>query len=141
MTESRASRPERTTDTSGWWSTELQVWWREFDELGHMTAAAYAAAYEEGAGRFVVERWATMTPSFVTAETIISYLHEVRRARLPLTVFVHAEEIGRRSFVLRMVMCDADLTQCSVARTLYVAWDREGRGSRDLTTSERHALQ
>ena len=56
MTTPSAPFPEASTSISGWWSTQVQVWWRDFDELGHMTAAAYPAAYEEGVGRFMTDR-------------------------------------------------------------------------------------
>jgi acyl-CoA thioesterase FadM len=116
------------------------VWWRDFDELGHMTAAAYPAAYEEGVGRFVADRWGTSSPAYVTASTTIEYLSEVRRPSLPITIYVRVERVGRTSFVLDLVLCDASGTRCSVARTRYVAWDRDRRGPRPLGEDERSAL-
>ena len=124
----------------GWWSTEVQVWWRDFDELGHMTAAAYPAAYEEGVGRFVADRWGESSPAYVTASTTVDYLGEVRRANLPITIHVRADHVGRTSFVLDLELCDALGTRCSVAKTRYVAWDRHGRGPRALGEDERSAL-
>ena len=132
--------PDGATDTSGWWSTDIHVWWRDFDELGHMTAAAYPAAYEEGVGRFVTDRWGEHSPAYVTAITTIEYRHEVRRANLPVTLHVHPAHVGRSSFVLDLVLSDATGTRCSVAQTRYVAWDRERRGPRPLEETERSAL-
>jgi acyl-CoA thioesterase FadM len=116
------------------------VWWRDFDELGHMTAAAYAAAYEEGVGRFVTERWGQTSPAYVTASTRIDYSKEVRRPDLPLTLHLVVGHVGHRSFVLDLVLRDVAGTRCSTATTRYVAWDRERRTARTLTGEERSAL-
>ncbi|KAA1427801.1 acyl-CoA thioesterase [Nocardioides antri] len=132
--------PDRSTSTAGWWSTEIQVWWRDFDELGHMTAAAYPAAFEEGVGRFVTERWERPSPAYVTARTSIEYLSEVRRARLPITLHVRPAHIGVTSFVVDLVLSDAGGTRCSAAQTRYVAWDTDRRSSRHLTDDERARL-
>jgi acyl-CoA thioesterase FadM len=140
MSTTAAPQPEPSMTTDGWWSTEIQVWWRDFDELGHMTAAAYPAAYEEGVGRFVTDRWGEHSPAYVTASTTIDYHHEVRRAHLPITLHVHAAHVGRTSFILDLVISDARGTRCSVARTRYVAWDRDARGARALGEQERSAL-
>lgn len=132
--------PDPDAIEAGGWSTEIHVWWRDFDELGHMTAAAYPAAYEEGVGRFVTEGWKEASPAYVTASTTIDYHHEVRRAHLPITLHVRTAHVGRTSFVLDLMICDATGTRCSVARTRYVAWDRDGRGARSMTEAERAAL-
>lgn len=127
--------------SSGGWSTEVQVWWRDFDELGHMTAAAYPAAYEEGVGRFVTDRWGESSPAYVTASTTIEYLKEVRRPSLPITIHVRVGRVGRTSFVLDLTLCDSAGSRCSVATTRYVAWDRDRRGPRPLSDDERSALR
>jgi acyl-CoA thioesterase FadM len=127
--------------TPEWWSTRIEVWWRDFDELGHMTAAAYPAAFEEGVGRFVTDRWGSHAPAYVTARTTIDYLHEVRRHRLPITVAVRPDTVGRTSFVLSLVLSDDDGTRCALGQTRYVAWDRELRAPRPLTDDERGSLQ
>jgi acyl-CoA thioesterase FadM len=137
---SEFSLPTRSTITEEWWSTRIQVWWRDFDELGHMTAAAYPAAFEEGVGRFVTERWNTFSPAYVTAKSTIEYLHEVRRHRLPVTLSVLPARVGRTSFVLNLVLRDDKGICCAVGQTRYVAWDREQRGPRPLTDDERGSL-
>lgn len=140
MTASSTPLPSPTTSTTGWWSTQIQVWWRDFDELGHMTAAAYPAAYEEGVGRFMTDRWGDPSPAYVTARTTVEYLSEVRRPQQPITIHVDAAHVGASSFVLNLVLADATGEKCSIAQTRYVAWDMEGRGPRRLTEAERAAL-
>jgi acyl-CoA thioesterase FadM len=140
MTTPSVAFPDPTTSTTGWWSTSVQVWWRDFDELGHMTAAAYPAAYEEGVGRFITDRWGVASPAYVTARTTIEYLSEVRRPHQPITIQVRAAHVGTTSFVLDLALCDTTGRRCSVAQTRYVAWDSEARGPRRLTETERAAL-
>ncbi|QYJ03526.1 thioesterase family protein [Nocardioides panacisoli] len=133
-------RADRSTTTDGWWSTEIQVWWRDFDELGHMTAAAYPAAYEEAVGRFVSERWGETSPAYVTARTSIEYLSEVQRQHQPITVHVGVVRVGVTSFVLDLALSDTAGTRCAAAQTRYVAWDKNTRGPRPLDEAERSAL-
>jgi acyl-CoA thioesterase FadM len=140
MNHATDPRPHGLTSMEGSWSTELQPWWRDFDELGHMTAAAYPAAYEEGVGRFVTDRWGPSSAAYVTASTSIEYLREVRRASLPITIQVRPAHVGRTSFVLDLVLLDAAGRRCSTARSRYVAWDRERRGPRPLGEDQRSAL-
>jgi len=132
--------PDHSTSTTDWWSTEIQLWWRDFDELGHLTAAAYPAAYEEAVGRFVTQMWEVPSPAYVTARTNIHYLNEVRPSSRPITIHVRAERAGATSFVLNMVLSDASGRRCSVAQTRYVAWDPQRRGPRPLSADERSAL-
>ncbi len=140
MTQESFSSDHRSTTAAARWSPEVQVWWRDFDELGHMTAAAYPAAFEEGVGRFITERWGEHSPAYVTAGTTLDYVREVRRADLPITIGVGVQRVGRASFTLDLVLSDASGTRCCVATTRYVAWDRERRGPRPLAQTERQSL-
>jgi len=123
-----------------WWRTALEPWWRDFDELGHMTAAAYPAAFEEAVGRFIVERWNRADPAYVVAHTTIDYLHEVRHDGLPLLLSLRPSHVGSSSFVLELALTDSSERLCATASTRYVAWDGNARGPRPLTGDERAAL-
>jgi acyl-CoA thioesterase FadM len=136
-----AALPDRRTAATAWWSAEIQLWWRDFDELGHMTAASYPAAYEEAVGRFLVERWQHPAPDYVVARITVEYLKEVRRTAAPITIHVKVEHVGRSSFVVNMILSNAAGLRCSVAQTHYVAWDRGRRGPRAMTANERAALK
>ena len=122
------------------WSTQRQLWWRDFDELGHLSAARYADLYQEAAGDFVVEAWEDSEADYVVARLDITYLHEIRRQGSPVVLLVSAGRVGRSSFELSMAVTSADGVLCSRADGTYVAWDREGRRSRAMTEAERSGL-
>lgn len=123
-----------------WWATDRQLWWRDIDELGHLTAARYADLYQEACGDFVVEAWQAADSDYVVARTEIVYLREVRLVDSPVKVFVRASMVGRASFALSMVLTTANGRPCSTSRGVYVAWDRATRGARTLTPIERARL-
>ena len=122
------------------WSTQRQLWWRDFDELGHLSAARYADLYQEAAGDFVVEAWQDAEADYVVARLDITYLHEIRRQGSPVVLLVSAGRVGRSSFELSMAVTSADGVLCSRAAGTYVAWDREERRSRTMTEAERSGL-
>jgi acyl-CoA thioesterase FadM len=128
-------------DTSTWWHTVIEPWWRDFDELGHMTAAAYPAAFEEAFGRYLIERWRRTDPSYVVARTVIDYHHEVTRRELPVTIHVQPVRVGRSSASVHLVLEDASGRVCTLAQTRYVAWDMEKRCARPFTHEERVSLE
>jgi acyl-CoA thioesterase FadM len=123
-----------------WWSTERRLWWRDFDELGHLSAARYADLYQEAVGDFVVSAWEDADASYVVARLDITYLHEIRREGSPVVLQVSPRRIGRSSFVLSMAVSTADGLMCSRADGTYVAWDPKGRCSRAMTEAERSGL-
>lgn len=127
-------------DFDTWWSTERQLWWRDFDALGHLTAAVYADLYQEACGDFVVEAWADADASYVVARLDISYLRELTRPASPVRLHVRLSRLGRSGFGLTMVMCSAAGDVCSVAEGAYVAWDGDVRGARPMTDAERAGL-
>lgn len=129
------------TDTDLWWRTTLEPWWRDFDELGHMTAASYPAAFEEAYGRFMIEHWQRTDPSYVVARIAIDYLHEVRRDTLPVTIYVQPVRVGRSAVEVNLVLRDSMDLVCTTAQTRYVAWDKSRRCSRPFTDEERASLR
>lgn len=124
----------------GWWSTDLRLWWRDFDALEHLTASAYCAVYQEAFAAFMEQAWDDPNPSWVVARMSIAYHHEVRRDDSPIQVYVAVRRVGRASFETTLVLCSASGRVCSTAETHNAAWDREGRCSRPLTEVERSRL-
>jgi acyl-CoA thioesterase FadM len=129
-----------TDQFASWWSVDRQLWWRDFDYLGHFTAASYAVLYEEACGALLTEAWNVPEPSYVVARLDISYLREVRRDDSPVRVYVRPNRVGRSGFSVEMVVCSASGVVCSTAVASYVAWDRAGRTSRPMTEAERAGL-
>lgn len=130
-----------TFDDHGlWWATNRQLWWRDFDELGHLTAARYADLYQEAAGDFVVEAWRDPGASYVVARLDIAFLREIRREGSPVLLGVKPTRVGRAGFELAMTVSDGTGGVCSRATGVYVAWDGESRGARPMTEAERAGL-
>jgi acyl-CoA thioesterase FadM len=127
-------------DYESWWSRPISPWWRDIDYLGHVTAASYASIYEEVFGDFMVEAWQDPEPWYVVADLSISYLREIRMADVPLTVYVKVDEHGGSTIAATMVIAGTDSEPRSVARTRYVAWDREQRRKRPMTTTQLDGL-
>lgn len=119
-----------------WWSVTRQLWWRDLDELGHLTAARYADLYQEACGDFVVEAWGDDTASYVVSRMTIDYLHEVTRADSPVRLLVRVARVGRSGFDLALGIETATGRLCSTARGAYAAWDRDLRCARTMTESE-----
>ncbi|MEU1517542.1 acyl-CoA thioesterase [Streptomyces sp. NPDC005811] len=135
-----ANQPDVPQGFKDWWSTTVEPWWRDFDYLGHVTAASYAAIYEQAFAEFVAERWHTSEPSYVVARLDITYLREIRPRNTPLRIHVSIGHTGRTSLTAAMVLCDVEGLPRSIARARYCAWDREQRTTRPLTTEERTGL-
>lgn len=128
-------------DEAGQWSTTFEVWARDVDYLGHLTAVAYPVVYEEAFYRFLAQRWGLAEPSFVMAALEVRYLHEVVLSASPITVAIGIDHVGRSSFRTSATITDAAGTLCSTSSTRYVAWDRAARGARPLTDHERQSLR
>ena len=127
-------------DFRSWWWTERQLWWRDIDELGHLTAARYADLYQEACGDFVEEAWGPDDAAYVVARIDTVYLSEIRLSESPVRVYARATKVGRSSFTLSMVVCSATGRLSSSAEGTYVAWDRARRGGRAMTEVERASL-
>lgn len=132
--------PDRISGYRDWWSTDLRLWWRDFDSLGHLTASAYGVVYQEAFAGFVEQAWADPDPSFVVARMSIDYRREVRRDDSQVRVHVAVRRTGRASFETTMVLCSDGGRVFSTAETRNAAWDLERRCSRSLTEAEREGL-
>lgn len=130
-----------SSDIESWWSTRRQLWWRDFDDLGHVSAARYADLYQEACGDFVVEAWGDPAASYVVARLDITFLHEIMREDSPVQLYVNPSRVGRSSFDLSMALGTAAGQLCSRAEGTYVAWDRHGRCTRPLAGAERSGLE
>lgn len=123
-----------------WWSIELGLPGRDFDALGHLTAAASSAIYEEAFAGLAEHAWHDPDPSFVVTRMSIDWHRKVRRDDGPIRVFAAVRTLGWSSFEVAMVLCAADGHVCSTAETHSAAWDRDEQKSRFLTDAERAGL-
>lgn len=133
-------RPQAPAGYDSWWSTERQLWWRDIDLFGHLTAGSYSAIYHDVFGDFATEVWQDPEASYVAARLAISYLHEIRLPESPVRVHVRVDRVGRSGFDATLVLCSSSGRVCSIAEASYAAWDPERRGARPMTSEERAAL-
>lgn len=122
------------------WSTERQLWWRDFDALGHLTAGSYSLIYHDVIADFVTEAWGSVDASYVAARLALEYLHEVRPDDSPVRVYVEVQRVGRAGFDVTMRLETAARRTCSRAEASFSAWDMERRRARPMTADEREGL-
>lgn len=125
----------------GFWSTPVQPWSDDFDYLGHLTAAVYPRAYEQGRLRYLRSRWQTTHPAYVVASHSMRYVKEILEETTPLQVLLRPVKIGRASFVLDELLVDARGAVCNLSEVTLVAWDLQARRSRPLEQREREGLE
>jgi acyl-CoA thioesterase FadM len=136
--QARPTTPDRPVEATGW-SGERQLWWRDFDSLGHVTASSYCVIYHDVFGDFMEEKWGPGA-SYVVRRIAIDHVHEIIRSDGPVRVRVEVTHVGRSSLRASMVMSTGSGVVASTAEGVYVAWDGERRGSRPITDAERRAL-
>lgn len=109
---------------------------RDFDGLGHLTAAAYLELLEEARVRWLGPASPDGLPGYVVARQVIDYLREIRPADGPLRVRVEVSVESDRKLTVREVITGADDEERAVGTGTLVAWDRTTRRSRALTRDE-----
>lgn len=119
-----------------WWRTDRQLWWRDFDALGHLTAGSYGVLYQDAFADFALEAWGSLDVWYVVTRMDIHYLSEIRPQDSPVRAHVRVDDVGRSSFNVTIVLRTAAGRAASVAKCFFAAWDGESRKSRPLTTSE-----
>jgi acyl-CoA thioester hydrolase len=116
--------------------------WRDLDFLGHLNQAVYHELLEEGRASFF-ERLGMMRRGFffVLARVELDHRSEVRRDHGHVEVVLRPESVGRSSVTVHHAILLPDGTVAAEGRSVIVAWDREARRSRELTSEERRLLE
>jgi len=122
------------------WSRQLHLRYGDLDYLGHVTAAAYLAHFEETRSAWIAEILDIRFPIYVVAHQEIEYLREVLLEDSPLTITVAVSKIGRSSMVIAETLLSRDGTLHARSRATLVMWDREIRRPRPMTERERTAF-
>ncbi len=122
------------------WTHRLTLRPNDIDYLGHVTAAAYLAFFEEARVRWLGEAWRMPRPTYVVVRQELDYLGEIRTDDAPLTVTIAVTRIGTSSFNVaeELMINSGDCKNRS--RATLVAWDPDRRRSRALKQTERAAL-
>jgi|tagenome__1003787_1003787.scaffolds.fasta_scaffold20990094_9 acyl-CoA thioesterase FadM len=127
-------------DLTGLWSLKCDVPATSIDELDHVTAAFYPRVFEDAAFEFIKSLLRRESADYVVGQMHLLYRREVLLTNAPVTVYVALDDVTDSSWDLSMVLVDLDGATCTVAANHYVAWDRERRCRRLLTTDEASAL-
>ncbi|MCC3313717.1 acyl-CoA thioesterase [Nocardia africana] len=118
------------------WYTSIELRRADFDYLGHVSAAAYLALFEEARVRWLAGGAGHTEPSYVVAVQNIEYLREVRLADSPIRVSIRVEDLSTRRFAITEEMHAVDGELHARSRATLVGWDRAERRSRVLSEDE-----
>jgi acyl-CoA thioester hydrolase len=113
--------------------------WRDMDMLGHLNQAVYHELLEEGRGALFTSLDGASFP-FVLVRVELDYRQEVRKDHGSVEVITRVERVGAKSITIAHEVVRADGVVAAEGRSVLVAWDPQGRGSRELTDAERAAL-
>jgi acyl-CoA thioester hydrolase len=114
--------------------------WRDMDMLGHLNQAVYHELLEEGRGALLQSMEGADSFPFVLVRVELDYRHEVRKDHGSVEVVTRVERVGSKSITIGHEIVRGDGVVAAEGRSVLVAWDPQGRGSRALTDAERAAL-
>ncbi len=117
----------------------IPIRWRDLDLLGHLNQSVYHEFLEEGRGALFASLGDRGFP-FVLVHVELDYRHEVRRTDGHVEVTSSVAKIGRSSVTTEDRIALPDGTVAAEGKSILVAWDPEGRRSRELSGEEREAL-
>ena len=114
--------------------------WRDMDMLGHLNQAVYHELLEEGRGALLLSMEGAASFPFVLVRVELDYRQEVRKDHGAVDVVTRVERVGSKSITIGHEIVRADGVVAAEGRSILVAWDPQGRGSRELSEDERTAL-
>lgn len=123
------------------WQHPMPLRFRDLDYLGHVTAAEYLAMFEEARAAWLSHRFETPYPTYVVARQEMDFEREVRMHQGPMTVNIALVRVGVKSLQISETLESHDGTVHARSRARLVMWNPEARQSRELTESERAALE
>ena len=115
--------------------------WRDMDMLGHLNQAVYHELLEEGRGALLLSMEGAASFPFVLVRVELDYRNEVRKDHGSVDVVTRVERVGSKSITIAHEIVRGDGVVAADGRSVLVAWDPQARGSRELTTGERAALE
>ncbi|MFF4551185.1 acyl-CoA thioesterase [Streptomyces sp. NPDC001406] len=135
-----AKRHTIAVNGSDVWRTEFPLRFGDFDGLGHLTASAYLALFEETRSAWMTGTLDVAYPTYVVATQHIEYLHEVTPDDGPVTVELALREVRTSSFRVVEHLTTAD-SLCARSTATLVMWDMERRRPRPITPDERTVFE
>src|SRR5438094_818726 len=122
------------------WRNEFRLRLGDLDGLGHLTASAYLALFEETRAAWMIGTLDVAYPSYVVATQHIEYLREVTHSDSAVTVQLAVRDVRSSSLdVVEHLATPASL--CARSRATLVMWDMERRRSRPIAPGERAVFE
>ena len=122
------------------WSHTLELRERDFDGLGHLTAAAYLELLEEARTVWLRPTVTDGPPLYVVAEQNIRYRREIGRADTPIRIVIVPTLQSQRRFLVEETILGPAGEAHAFSRALLVSWDPVRREPRDLNDLERRLI-
>lgn len=126
-------------------TVRAQLRWRDMDMLGHLNQSVYHELLEEARAALmtdIVRRTGgdQRHGAFVLAHVDLDYHAEVRKDHGEVEITVRLAHVGNSSLRLEHEIRIPDGTLAASGTTVLVAWDPAARSKRQLTATERQAL-
>jgi acyl-CoA thioester hydrolase len=118
----------------------VQVRWQDLDALGHVNHVVVLTFLEEGRDAWLEER-GIRRDEYVVGRCTVTFNREIDPAVKTVTVHCTVGELGRSSLTTHERIVDEGGKTVVEAQFELVLWDRDQRGSRPITESERASLQ
>ncbi len=118
----------------------VQVRWRDLDGLGHVNHTVVLTYLEEGRDAWL-EAHGIRRDEYVVGRCSINFRREIDPAVKAVTVQCGVHELGRSSLTTRERIVDESGEVVVDAEFGLVLWDREQRGSRPISDTERASLE
>ena len=124
----------------GCWTTEIDLRDEWVDYLGHITATAHLALFEEARARWLATVMNDDEPPFVLARQELDYRRELLRTADTVTVSIRPVTLGRTSVTVAERLTSAAGLHTE-SRAVLVRWDGDARGATVFPPLERSRIE
>ncbi|WP_165964259.1 thioesterase family protein [Actinomadura sp. KC216] len=125
----------------GGWDIELELRERDRDYLGHVTAVAHLALFEEAHARWLAEIMDEPAPPFVIVHLELDYRRELLIDDGPVTVSLKPVVLTNSTVTVHERLGSAGKGVHTESRVILARWDRERRRSMPFPPRERQAIE
>lgn len=122
------------------WTIDLDLSEDWVDYLGHVTATAHLAIFEDARTRWLMTIMDSDQPSFVLVRQELDYRRELLLSAGPVTVTVTPLELGRSSVTIAEAI-RSTAGEHTESRAVLVRWDRGRRCATPFLPFERERLE
>lgn len=123
----------------------LPLRWSDFDMYGHVNNSAYLEFSQDSRVAFLKEMESIAgkgsVPQVFVRHAELDYRRGISPSSRTVTVNSEVTRIGRTSFSVRQLILDSDGIVCCEVKITQVAVDLRSSSPREITDSERQALE